>query len=200
MTISIYLAGLIIVGVLILGYVLGGANSRWRVYQAERAEARATKEAARLKRSRLQSQDDEFAPLWDAYLQAAEGARKAFEAACTNPPYIVHQKVDEGYPAYGVKVRRVSLDAAYQKTEHACDEDGRSRYYILNAPPPEHTFVVDYVQPMPAIDFPTAQDAERWLEAALNPETVSWGFNAKGRPLGPVDRALLPAPMLTIPR
>lgn len=188
---------------LVFGYVMGKRQRERdaaRVKAADKAaEDKAKADALRLKHERLQAQDDEFRPLWATYHDKIDAARKAFESACTSPAYIVFMKVDADYPGYGVRARRIDLISPHQEVEYGRDVEGRNRHYITNAPPSEPTFDVTYTETGRGLTFPTAQDAERWLEAALNPETVSWGFNAKGRPMGPVDRALLPAPILAIP-
>ena len=168
-------AACVSIGVAWIGYERGKEAQR-------RSDDNAEREVKRLRLQRLRARHEEVKPLWDAYSASVEKAREAFEAACTLPHYHIEKKTDEDYPGFGVKMRRITADYPGQKGEHAYDEDGKFTFFISNTPPGEPSFTVDYVVPEPRMIFPTAPDAEAWLEARLHPEKPPGAMTLKAAP------------------
>lgn len=169
---------------LIIGYVSGLANTRWAEYKETKAAAKAEAEAMRLQVQQAEAKQAENGPLWAAYRKRVEDERAMMEKACTAPAFVIHMKMDQDYPGFVVKKRVLHCNDAVAKLNGYYDADRRYQTYIDSPPPsvlPE--FTVHYQEVSPLV-FPTAPDAERWLAASLNPETVSWGYDAQGKSLG----------------
>lgn len=175
---------------LIIGYVSGLANTRWAEYKDQKAAQNAEKEALRLRVQQAEAKQAENGPLWEAYRKRVEDERAMMEKTCTAPPFVIHMKMDQDYPGFVVKKRVLHCNDAVASLGSYYDADGRYQNFIKDPPPsvlPEFTVCYQGVSPMV---FPTAPDAERWLEASLNPETVSWGYDANGKSLGALTSAV----------
>lgn len=133
-------------------------------------------------RKRRYQQGLAWADAWDAFHLRVRAERDAFEAALTEPAFVISLLVGEDYPRYAVFKLKVS--ASYVRTVRLDDHDGYGE--TPDGPPPAETpkLFTHYGRISPQ-SFETEDEAEMWLYHYRNPHTRQTGFDRDGDETGP---------------